>query len=122
MKKPPRLALVASANLAILIVMLLAVEWGYRQLRPTTVGPKLGMATSHPTRIWSYKPNYETTFATKEFSIDIRTNSRGLRSAENLEGEITVLAIGDSFTFGWGVNRAERFSLETAVDESFNCR
>jgi hypothetical protein len=41
----------------------------------------------------------------------IRTNGEGLRSsATSSETEPTVLFIGDSFTFGWGVDQQRRFS------------
>lgn len=53
----------------------------------------------------------------------VRTNSRGLREKEfDMEAEPgteRILVVGDSYTFGWGVNRSKRFTdlLEERLNE-----
>lgn len=49
--------------------------------------------------------NFKGTYSQPEFSINIDTNSQGLRDVnrETGNGEYKILALGDSFTFGLGV-------------------
>lgn len=52
---------------------------------------------------------------TREFNHKVATNSLGLRGARELEkqkpeGTFRILVIGDSMTFGWGVEDDETFS------------
>ncbi len=59
-----------------------------------------------------------------EYSIDIAINSKGLRDREfpyeKPAGTRRVLCLGDSFTFGYGVEAGETFAklLERALDDS----
>ena len=53
-----------------------------------------------------FPPGSEQTFATGEFTYTARTNSLGLRNHEigpKESGICRIVAIGDSFTYGWGV-------------------
>jgi lysophospholipase L1-like esterase len=53
-----------------------------------------------------FPPNVEHHFRTREFSYKVQTNSLGFRDREfRLEktAKIRMLALGDSFTFGYGV-------------------
>jgi len=60
---------------------------------------------------YSVKPNYEQTFINHEFTADVRTNNIGLREDFDYLGEpVDIGFIGDSFTFGWGVEAGERYS------------
>lgn len=60
---------------------------------------------------YSVKPNYEQDFLNHEFRIDVRTNNIGLREDFDYLGEpVDIAFIGDSFTFGWGVEAGERYS------------
>ncbi len=65
----------------------------------------------HSPEEFLYPPNSTFHHSTSEFSYTIKINSLGFRDREwNAEKEspkLTVLAIGDSFTFGWGVNIEE---------------
>jgi hypothetical protein len=69
---------------------------------------RLTMCQTDPRRIWRYRPNFSQQYATSVFSMEVSTNSLGLRDSE--QRNAPVLAIGDSFTFGWGVAASERFT------------
>ena len=71
------------------------------------------MCRPDPLTIWRYRPHLRLTHRTPEFETQIRTNDAGLRQAPialEAEGVTTVLFIGNSFTFGWGVAEEERYS------------
>lgn len=64
--------------------------------------------------LWSYMP--DTTFrlerAKENKSVEIRINSQGFRDEEPVEhhdASIKFIALGDSFTFGWLVEKKERY-------------
>jgi hypothetical protein len=57
------------------------------------------------------RPNYQQRLLSHEFSIEVRTNNIGLREREDYHGEpVDIAFIGDSFTFGWGVELGQRYS------------
>jgi hypothetical protein len=58
------------------------------------------------------KPHFTQSWNTSAFQVTVRTNSLGLREDFELPtgGRIDVGALGDSFTFGYGVEVGERFS------------
>ncbi len=57
------------------------------------------------------RKSFSGRLTTKEFDTSIRINSQGYRGAEvSPPGErVRVLALGDSFTFGWGVNEEDAY-------------
>ncbi len=59
-------------------------------------------------------PLLEKRFRNREFDTRVATSSRGLRDREyqpeKKEGVKRVMALGDSFVFGWGVENAEVFT------------
>lgn len=60
--------------------------------------------------IWRLVPEAHHLWGTDEFREERRTNSLGMRDDEvrpRAPGELRVLAMGDSFTFGHGVSAAE---------------
>ncbi len=60
-----------------------------------------------PELLLRLKPNLDMKiYGHPEFTYSIRTNSDGLRD-EPFQGEIPIAAIGDSFTFGFGVEEYE---------------
>lgn len=60
---------------------------------------------------YAIKPNFQQKFLRDEFRIDVRTNNIGLREDTDYRGEaVDIGFIGDSYTFGWGVETGERYS------------
>ncbi len=60
-----------------------------------------------PQTIWRYKPSFPFTYFVDARGVESRTNALGLHDQEwtplRLGAARRVLAVGDSFTFGWGV-------------------
>ena len=56
-----------------------------------------------------FPPHSEVHYKTIEFTSDVTTNSLGFRDREfgDRKHRIRVVAVGDSFTFGWGVQQDE---------------
>lgn len=69
-------------------------------------------------------PNYEMDHQTSDFDSHIKINSEGLRDYEHQKNKDTdtfrVLVLGDSFTFGVGVNLEESYPkvLETMLNNN----
>lgn len=71
----------------------------------------------HPAFGWVFKPNDHWQYSSKwdGFSVAYETNAEGFREKKPVHAPKTrkrVLAVGDSFTFGWGVEEHERFTNE----------
>lgn len=61
------------------------------------------------------KPNAFGRLVEPEFKTTIRINSQGHRGGEfspEKDGRFRILATGDSFTFGWGVNDSETYPVQ----------
>jgi hypothetical protein len=72
---------------------------------------------------WFQIPNHEASFRGRDFKVKIRSNSYGLRDTEyqfsRQAGMKRVIVLGDSFTWGWGVEQEEIF-CEVAEREMKN--
>lgn len=67
-----------------------------------------GLLVPHPERGYAYAPGFEGRILTDDYDIRVKTNSRGLRDDEVDAGSpVDILAIGDSFTVGFGVEASE---------------
>jgi lysophospholipase L1-like esterase len=55
------------------------------------------------------RPNLERRHVTRQWDVGVRTNSDGWRDQERKTSGPTVLGLGDSFAFGWGVEARESF-------------
>jgi hypothetical protein len=70
-----------------------------------------GLYLSHfATPILVLQPGTTESFHTGEFTFTAKTNSAGIRDREfdlRRKNGMRILAIGDSFTYGWGVNDDE---------------
>jgi len=68
---------------------------------------------------YSVKRNYEQIFRSDEFYTVVKTNNLGWReSFDYNHEEIDIAFVGDSFTFGHGVNEGERYSDWTRMSLS----
>lgn len=55
------------------------------------------------------RPSLERRHVTRYWDVAVRTNSEGWRDAEPQPADSTILGLGDSFAFGWGVEQEESF-------------
>lgn len=55
------------------------------------------------------RPNLKRRHVTRQWDVVVRTNSEGWRDQERETSGRTVLGLGDSFAFGWGVEAQESF-------------
>ncbi len=97
--------------LSILVSLLIAVGIFEGGLRLLGLGPKTPLVEFDDRLGWAKKPNFEVTRSDEEYSVTIKTNELGLND-DPLEpkGERTrVLALGDSFTQGFSVERGDLF-------------
>lgn len=112
------------------VIVIVGLEISVRALDLAAKQIPFGMAMCEPheTRIWQYQANYEGRYTTGEFDIIVKTSAQRLRDepvpaapVEPAPDELRVIAIGDSFTFGWGVNEEERFTevLERKLAERY---
>src|ERR1700730_2542662 len=110
-----RATLVILVNLALIIIILAAAEVYARHLQSISAaysGGHPAMCEPDDHRIWRYRSGLDFSYQAPEFVIQIRTNADRLRSEpiDNSNRNPLVLFIGDSFTFGWGVQENRRFS------------
>lgn len=72
---------------------------------------------------WLQIPNHEASFRGRDFNVTIRSNSYGFRDTEyqfsRHAGRKRVIVLGDSYTWGWGVEQEEIF-CEVAEREMKN--
>jgi hypothetical protein len=69
----------------------------------------------HPYTGYINKPNLNVAFGNKEFNTNIQTNSSGFRDDEESNQNPNVLILGDSFGFGWGVEKDE--NMEAVLEK-----
>lgn len=84
-----------------------------------------GLYVPHPTRSYALAPNYDGKINAELYTIRVSTNNLGLRDGPVQPGEtIDVLAVGGSFTDGFGVEAEEAWpsQLETALNSKRKAR
>jgi hypothetical protein len=110
---PRRLLRVALATGTTVMALLLA-ELLWRTLRTARFGP-----TTNPSYVlhdaelgWRYAPLARARHTTEDFDVEIRINAQGFRDEpfEARPGTARIVALGDSLTFGWGVEAAQDFT------------
>lgn len=99
--------------LALVVSLLVAVLVFEGGLRLMGFGPQERLVDFHPNLGWAKKPNFEIDRSGKEYDITIRTNEYGLvddsMESRRKPGAYRVLALGDSFTQGFSVERQDLF-------------
>jgi len=113
-----RLALKLTMAVLSVVATLLVFDVGLRY--STLVTPRRGVLQpvpdKHPLTDWIdvFPPGYSGTLTSKEFTVDVRAGSLGLRVRDldfaALSTEHPYLFIGDSYFFGWGVEQEQRLS------------
>lgn len=82
----------------------------YNLLPPDKAGLHL-FEPSDGNAFYTVKPHYRQEFLRSEFRGEVSTNNIGLREDQDYNGEpVDIAFIGDSYTFGWGVESGERYS------------
>lgn len=117
----PGLTLSAVAILgccAAIISVELAARVFFPEWIPATI-ERVEFWTYDPLLGWAQAPNHRGRFTHRDFSVEIATDSQGLRDDEyptERTGKKRMLILGDSFGWGFGVEHHERFSevLEAA--------
>lgn len=94
-----------------LVIGVLVLEGGLRLLG---LGPPKNLNVFDPATGWSKKADGRQHKRTGEFDIVLETNGFGLRddpmeSREKAPGTLRAVALGDSFTLGYTVDRADLF-------------
>lgn len=100
--------------LAILVSLLMAVGVFEGGLRLIGLGPTKTLNEFHPTLGWAKRTETTTTRSTSEFDVTFDVNALGLRddpmdSPAKPAGTFRVVALGDSFTLGFTVEREDLF-------------
>lgn len=108
-----------------LLVLALGFEWYLRQSGFLAAQPaNYPCVTGDPELNHIFQKNCEgvaTAAALKtEKDVTYKTNSRGTRGHEPISGKFTTVAIGDSYTEGFGLEEYESFParLEAALNQS----
>lgn len=107
----------------ITVVVCLAVAEGVLRRHPFFAGrsgvmrPRPGLhAIDDTVRVLT--PGYKGRHTSRDFSVALRVNSEGFRERElddeSLASRRPILITGDSYFFGWGVERGDRFSEQLA--------
>ena len=86
---------------------LLFLECFIRIFAPALIMPRYVVDAPYGIRV--NEPNCSIWHETQEYSINIRTNSKGVRSDREIpyekpRGTFRIIALGDSFTIGYGVS------------------
>jgi len=75
-----------------------------------------GLYVSDDVLGYKLQQNFKGMHTQKDFSTNITIRKEGFR--DNLPEKIDILVIGDSFTYGWGVNESKRFSNKLKTDRN----
>jgi len=92
----------------LLICELIVRAIGYERMTTT---PLTGFHEYDGELGWKLIPNYRSQFVHRDFNVEVKTNSDGFRDDEYVhnkpENIKRVVSLGDSFTWGWGVENDE---------------
>jgi len=106
-------AVILSTTIALLAVEVLLRNFFPRRTAEVLMDFYPAMFKDSDVLPYRLRENYQGRLATTEFDTRIRINSLGYRGKEftrDKGGALRILTIGDSFTFGWGVNDDETYA------------
>lgn len=123
MRSPRRILFSWAAALVGVVVAVVAGELALRAFWPQRSLVTLGMFRKDPAAGYALQPGYANFVRVPEYTTDIRIDAEGYRvpvGGADDDGELRILAIGDSFTFGVGVQEEDSWPevLERTLQES----
>jgi len=92
------------------LLSLLTAEWITRAVEPQQLVSRYLVADGELGNV--VRPHQDVVEESELYKYTVRTNEAGLRADEPVDHNAEaarVLALGDSFTFGWGVEREDSF-------------
>jgi lysophospholipase L1-like esterase len=110
----PNVVLLAAACLAALgLGEILVREWEPQEIAgdPETVQPR-GFYAPRPPLAFAMNPEFRGRFRRREFDTQVEIGPLGIRDRDfgpRAPGVRRVVVLGDSYTFGWGVEVGERY-------------
>jgi|GEM_PF-6990630 len=110
-------------SVSVFILFLLMLEIASRIFLPTIYAPQVQRKHKYSDIMeynshygWFHKKSFMTWIETQEYATQMRINSKGLRGKEydyeKAPGTKRIIILGDSYTFGLGVNEDETFSAK----------
>jgi hypothetical protein len=103
----------AAAVVLVAVVSLLLLEWSVRLLMPA-YDPAGQISFARIDGVPLGPPGFDGRLwrNTGDFEVSVRINEHGLRDRKDLSRSVAgdLFVVGDSFSFGWGVEERERFS------------
>lgn len=119
----PIATILLSTTVGLCIAELL-LRWGKPAMNYAHIPHAVEISHFRPSTLlpWELKPNNQSRFTMLEFDTTVTTNSLGLRDSEVDFSRPRVLCMGDSFTFGYGVENNESFcsTLETLFNGKYD--
>ena len=132
--RQPRRAVLWAKRLGYAVFLLVCVELSLQVFYRATHGAFLyqriaiPIFRADPIRRWAVKPNLDYTHTTNEYSVQLYTNSQGMRVSKDREeftvetdpSRYRVMLLGPSFAFGWAASFEDSFAhkLETYLEAS----
>jgi lysophospholipase L1-like esterase len=96
-----------------MFVALVLLELGLRLFSPQHLQRSEGLWVANPHTVFAMAPNFRGRQVGMDCNVVVATNGRGLRDRdfayEKPPGTLRVLALGDSFCYGSGVEAAETY-------------
>ncbi|MCZ6598891.1 MAG: SGNH/GDSL hydrolase family protein [Planctomycetota bacterium] len=106
---------------AVLVLAVCLTEAGWRLFKTRGYGPTTNPRyVVHDDRFgWRYRPGARLRHRTTDFDVEVAIGPSGFREQPSLPGHPpAIVVLGDSLTFGWGVEGDETFAslLEQELD------
>jgi hypothetical protein len=109
--------------ISLILIVGLAAEGFARFMRPQLIHPTRDeqFRIYDPEIGWVNKPSVEDRFKSEDFDVSVRVNAEGLRddvvhSPQKAPGIFRIAVLGDSFTWGYGVEASQTFSKRLEKD------